>query len=74
MRTADALYDAGDMGCGELVMELRGRLLRLTPGQVLQLTALDPGAREDIPAWCNLTGHGLVAADHPHYWIRRKGA
>ncbi|HZN63538.1 MAG TPA: sulfurtransferase TusA family protein [Planctomycetota bacterium] len=65
-------WDAGDMGCGDLVLELRLRLGRLSPGAELRLTARDPGAPEDIPAWCRLTGHALVESKHPHYRIRRK--
>jgi tRNA 2-thiouridine synthesizing protein A len=44
----------------------------MEPGQVLTLTAHDPGARADIPAWCRMTGHALIAAQHPVYQIRRK--
>ncbi len=65
-------WDAGDMGCGDLVLELRLRLKALAPGGVLALRATDPGAPIDLPAWCNLTGHRLVAAEHPEYRIRRK--
>jgi tRNA 2-thiouridine synthesizing protein A len=60
------------MGCGELVMELRFRMAPLRPGDVLLLTALDPGAVEDIPAWCRLTRHRLARAEHPRYWIVRR--
>lgn len=67
-------WDAGDMGCGELVMALRGRLLKLAPGDVLELTARDPAAPQDLPAWCRLTGHRLVQASHPQYFIQRKEA
>jgi tRNA 2-thiouridine synthesizing protein A len=70
--TADAEWDAGDLGCGELVLALRGRMRTLAPGQVLKLVALDPGARADIPAWCRLTDHELVLEQHPVYLIRRK--
>jgi tRNA 2-thiouridine synthesizing protein A len=66
------VWDAGDMGCGELVMELRVRLNSLPPGTVFTVRATDPAAPEDIPAWCRLTGHGLVSADHPLYRIRRR--
>ncbi len=65
-------WDAGDLGCGDLVLELRQRLEGMEPGQVLILTAQDPGARADIPAWCRMTGHALIAAQHPVYQIRRK--
>jgi tRNA 2-thiouridine synthesizing protein A len=60
------------MGCGDLVLELRGRVEALVAGRVLRLTARDPGAPADIPAWCRMTGHALVSAQHPIYLIRRK--
>ena len=69
---ADTTWDAGDLGCGELVLQLRFRIEKLEPGALLRLVAVDPGARADLPAWCRLTGHALVAADHPVYLIRRK--
>jgi tRNA 2-thiouridine synthesizing protein A len=67
-----AAWDAGDLGCGELALELRARLAALEPGQVFKLTARDLGAPEDLPAWCHLTGNTLTRANHPEYWIRRK--
>ena len=67
-----AEWDAGDLGCGELVIELRARMAALAPGQVLRLVALDLGASADVPAWCRLTDHELVLARHPVYLIRRK--
>jgi tRNA 2-thiouridine synthesizing protein A len=69
---ADAQWDAGDMGCGELVIELRFRLKAMAAGSILKLTARDSGAREDLPAWCRMTGHGLLKAQHPEYWIKRR--
>jgi len=65
-------WNAGEMGCGELLIELAGRIRKLSPGQVFELRALDPGAVEDIPAWCRLTGHALISAEHPIYLIRRR--
>lgn len=67
-----ARYDAGDLGCGDLVLELRTRLRALAPGAVLAVRATDPAAPVDIPAWCRLTGNTLLASDHPDYLIRRK--
>ena len=69
---ADATWDAGELGCGDLLLQLRFRIETLEPGRVLRLVALDPGAPADLPAWCRLTGHALVAAKHPVYFIRRK--
>ena len=68
----DSEWDAGVLGCGELVLELRMRVSAMRPGQMLRLTARDPGAPQDLPAWCRMTGHTLVSQQHPVYLIRRK--
>jgi tRNA 2-thiouridine synthesizing protein A len=65
-------WDAGMMGCGELILELRQRLGRLAPGTLFTLIASDPGVPEDLPAWCRMTGHQLVEAVPPRFTIQRK--
>ena len=65
-------WDAGEMGCGDLVLELRFRLAPLRPGALFRLVARDPGAPEDLPAWCGMTGHTLIRASHPEYLIQRR--
>ena len=69
---ADAEWDAGEMACGELALELRQRMRALPPGAVLRLISRDPAAPIDLPAWCRVTGHTLVRAKHPEYSIHRK--
>ena len=68
----DRLFDAGTTLCGELALELRAHLRQMEPGQVLEVIARDPAAPQDLPAYCQLTGHRLLRAEHPHYWIARK--
>lgn len=68
---ADATWDAGDLGCGELVINLRRRL-RGMPGATLELIATDAGAPADLAAWCRMTGDTLVRAEPPVYWIRAR--
>lgn len=65
-------WDAGDMSCGDLVLELRRRLAALPAGATLSLRATDPAAASDLPAWCRMTGHALAAADPPEFLIRRR--
>ncbi len=65
-------WDAGYMGCGEVIILLRLRMSNLNPGDVLKLTSQDLGAPEDLPAWCRMTGRRLLQAEHPHYWIEAK--
>ena len=66
------MYDAGDMRCADLVLELRLLLQTMPPGAMLKLTATDPAAPVDLPAWCGITRHALVYMAHPDYWIRRR--
>ena len=65
-------WDAGEMGCGELILELKLRLTPLPPGSLFKLIARDPGVPEDLPAWSRMTGHRLVQASPPEYLIERK--
>lgn len=66
-------WDAGPLGCGELVVLLRMRLKKM-PGRVLRVVAQDPGAGEDLPAWCRLTRNTLVRHDPAtrSFWIRSR--
>jgi tRNA 2-thiouridine synthesizing protein A len=72
LENGDVVWDAGDLACGDLLLKLRGRIEAMRPGEVLRLVARDSGAPADLPAWCRLTGHTLVAAEPPEYLIRRK--
>ncbi|MCB9882780.1 MAG: sulfurtransferase TusA family protein [Planctomycetes bacterium] len=68
----DASIDAGDLGCGDLVLRLRNELKTLAPGAVVHVRATDPAAPIDLPAWCGLVGHTLIHTKPPHYWIQKK--
>jgi tRNA 2-thiouridine synthesizing protein A len=69
----DLTVDAEEAGCGDLMVLLMRSIRKLEPGQVLALTARDPGAEADIPSWCRLTGHPLLAGpEGATYYIQRK--
>ncbi len=67
-------WDAGDLGCGDLVLRLRFLLMEMQPGAIIRVHATDTGAPHDLPAWCRMTGEVLVEHDpQAHlYWIQRK--
>ncbi|HEY3294003.1 MAG TPA: sulfurtransferase TusA family protein [bacterium] len=73
---ADSVYDAAGLGCGELAMALMKAIKAIEPGQLLEFRADDTGAVVDIPAWCGMTGHKLVAGPagikSNSYFIRKK--
>ena len=65
-------WNAGETGCGALIVGLKREIHRIQVGELLEVTALDAGAARDIPAWCRLTGHTLTTANHPTYILRKR--
>jgi tRNA 2-thiouridine synthesizing protein A len=39
------------------VIKTQDRIAELKPGDILEVTCTDPGALNDIPAWCRINGH-----------------
>ena len=68
----DAAFEGGELGCGELLLELRGFVSPLAPGSRVLVAARDSGAPIEMPAWCRLTRHRLLAASHPFYLVERR--
>jgi len=62
----------GELGCGDLVYELRAQFERAAPGDLVRVVTDDPGAPRDLPAWCRTTGHRLLEADAPFYVIEAR--
>lgn len=69
---ADHVLDGGHRACGELLIELKMTLDALAEGRVLKLVSQDPGARVDLPVWCQMTRHTLLWSDNDTYYIRRR--
>jgi len=64
-------WDAGETGCGQLIVGLQREMAWLRRGGRLRVVARDGGAPLDLPAWCRMTGHRLVDAAHPVYIIEK---
>lgn len=55
-------FDGGDLNCGNgLLLLIRKHIDLLTPGELLEIVSAEPSVREDLPAWCRLTGNDLVS-------------
>jgi tRNA 2-thiouridine synthesizing protein A len=54
--------DARDLFCPMPVIRAQDRVAELAPGDELEVVATDPGALQDIPAWCRINGHRVVEA------------
>lgn len=74
---AQALLDAPGASCAYLTPLIKERLALLASGEVLEVQADDPAAREGVPAWSRLTGNELVACvengeGKTHFFLRKK--
>ncbi len=67
-------WDAGDLGCGELVLQLHFLFVDMSPGQIIRVRATDTGAPHDLPAWCRMTGNAMVHMQPQEhlFWISRR--
>ncbi len=54
--------DARRILCPLPVIRTQDRVAELAPGDVLEVRATDPGALNDIPAWCRINGHRVLEA------------
>ena len=66
------VFDALELGCGQLLLDLNLFIRRQPPGVKILLATRDVGSPVEVPAWCRLTGNRLVEATHPYYLIERK--
>ncbi len=54
--------DTKGLLCPLPVIRTQDRIRSLQSGDVLEVLATDPGVMHDIPAWCRIHGHELLAA------------
>ena len=57
-------------------MMMHREMKAMPPGAVLDVSAYSAGNLLDVPAWCRLTGHALLAiemGEPAHFFIRKKG-
>jgi len=46
--------------CPLPVIRVQDRVAGMAPGDELEAVCTDPGALNDIPAWCRINGHSVV--------------
>ena len=61
--TAAHTLDARGLLCPLPVIRIQDRVKDLDDGEVLEITATDPGVLQDIPAWCRVHGHHVLDCD-----------
>lgn len=59
----DLTLDLKGLSCPLPVIRISQKVKELESGVVIEAIATDPGAREDIPAWCESTGNELLGME-----------
>lgn len=54
------ILDARRLLCPLPVIRVQDRVRDLAPGTRLAAVCTDPGALQDIPAWCRINGHQVI--------------
>ncbi len=54
--------DVRHLLCPLPVIRTQQKVMQLIPGDVLEVISTDPGALNDIPAWCRVNGHRVLEA------------
>jgi len=76
---ADAVCEGGDLDCGSgLLLIIREAFEPLAHGGVLEIRSSEISVKEDLPAWCRMVGHTLLAAlpmekRSTSYFVRKSG-
>jgi len=71
----DAELDASGLACPMPLLKAKLALNGLASGQVLKVTATDPGSQRDFRSFARLAGHALLHEETQEgvycYWLRK---
>ena len=62
MSDFDAELDATNMACPLPILKAKKAVSELSVGQIIKITATDPGSVKDFSAFCTQTGNELVSS------------
>ena len=63
------VVDARNLLCPLPVIRTQDCVVKLQPGDTVQVLCTDPGVVHDIPAWCRVHGHGVRVIKEQEYEI-----
>lgn len=64
--------DARHLLCPMPVIKTQNKVNGLKTGDTLEVISTDPGALNDIPAWCRISGHQILKTSRTDSEVRVK--
>lgn len=58
--TPDETLDAKGLSCPMPLLKTKKALAPLSTGQILEIMGTDPGSKNDLPNWCERSGHTFL--------------
>ncbi len=77
MKTDVVELDARRLLCPMPVIKLQDCINKQAVGTRVEITSTDPGAMNDIPAWCRINGHRVISStelEDEYIFLVEKGA
>jgi len=75
---ADESLDCMGLYCPMPIVKTAEKIKQLKAGQVLEVVADDKGIKQDMPAWCQATGHEYLGMEEKDgeikVYVKKKGA
>lgn len=68
----DDEFDGGEETCGRVIINLHTYLKSQEYGATILVISRDPGAPQELPAWCRMTSNPLLDQAHPYYLVHYK--
>ncbi|OAG27265.1 sulfurtransferase TusA family protein [Thermodesulfatator autotrophicus] len=57
---ADVTLDCKGLSCPMPLLKTKKAIQKLEKGQILEVLGTDPGSKNDIPGWCERSGHEFL--------------
>lgn len=71
------VLDTSGLCCPMPIVHTNKAIRSIASGGLLEILATDPGTENDIPSWCERTGHQLLESSvengHYTYLIKKQG-
>ena len=73
--TPDSILDAKGLSCPMPLLKAKKEIGKLSSGQILEILGTDPGSKNDLPGWCEKSGHEFLGATEGdgffHFFIKK---
>ncbi len=60
---ADQSLDCMDLYCPMPIVKTAEKIKQLKTGEILEVVGDDEGIKQDMPAWCDATGHEYLGIE-----------